>query len=218
VTREELLVQLAARVLVLPDDQPQRVAVDGMSCVGKSTLAAELTEVLEGAGRPVVRVAYDDFHHPRSVRHRQDRFSAEGYLDESFDAESLRRLVLDPLAAGERSVRPASFDLAEDVPVEVEPVPVPDNAIVLVDGSFLLALEPGSWDLGVLLIADPAAIIARALVRDGELGSPEQIRELYLRRYLGAWSLHEERHDPWSRAQVVVDLTDPLSPQLLAGG
>jgi uridine kinase len=189
-----------------------------MSCVGKSTLAAELTQVLEGAGRPVVRVAYDDFHHPRSVRHRRDRLSAQGYLEDSFDATSLRELVLDPLARGERLVRLASFDLAEDVPVEVESVPVAENAIVLVDGSFLLGLEPGSWDLGVLLVADPAAVIARALLRDGELGGPEQIRELYLRRYLGAWSLHEERHDPWSRAQVVIDLTDPVAPQLLAGG
>ena len=39
---------------------------------------------------------------------------------------------------------------------------------------------------------------------------------MYLRRYLAAGSLHQERDDPWSRADLVVDLTDPLAPRLLA--
>ena len=61
----------------------------------------------------------------------------------------------------------------------------------------------------MLVVADPAAVLERVLVRDADLGPPEQVRELYLRRYFAAWSLHEERDDPWSRADVVVDLTDP---------
>jgi uridine kinase len=219
VTREELLVQLAARVLVLPDERPQLVAIDGMSCVGKTTLAAELAAVLEGAGRPVIRVATDDFHHPQSVRHRRDRLSPEGYLEDSYDTGSLRDLVLEPLARGKRSVRTASFDLAADVAVQPEAVQVPPPAVVVVEGEFLLGLEPrAAWDLGVLLVADPAAVMARALVRDADLGSPDTVRELYLRRYLAAWALYDERRDPWSRADVVADLTDPASPVLLAGG
>ena len=75
-----------------------------------------------------------------------------------------------------------------------------------------------NWDLGILLVAEPGAVIERALVRDADLGTPDQVREVYLRRYLGAWSLYEERHDPWLRADAVVDLTDPLAPRLLSGG
>ena len=218
-TREELLVMLAAMVLVLPDDRPQLVAIDGMSCVGKSMLATELSPILEAAGRGVVRVSYDDFHHPIGVRHRRDRLSAEGYLEDSYDAASLRRLVLEPLGRGASSVRPASFDLAAEEPVEPEPVDVPAGAVVIVEGEFLLGPQVGAdWDLGVLLVGEPSAVLERALVRDADLGTPEQVREVYLRRYLGAWSLYEERHDPWSRADVVVDLTEPLAPRLLSGG
>lgn len=216
-TREELLIDLAGRVLALPDDRTRAVAIDGMSCVGKTSLANAIAAIVDGAGRPVVRVAYDDFHHPRGVRHRRDRLSAEGYLLDSFDADALRRLVLAPLATQANEIVTASFDLAADEPLSPSPTRVAASAVVVIDGSFLLTPDfDGAWDLAVLLVAEPAAVLARAMVRDTDLGTPEQVRELYLRRYLGAWALHEERHDPWSHADVVVDLTDPQAPRRLS--
>lgn len=215
VTREELLISLAARVLALPDDRPHTVAVTGMSCSGKTTLAGELAGIVSAAGRPVLEVAYDDFHQPKERRHLRGRASARGYLDDAFDPGSLRRLVLDPLAAGEARVTTASYDLADDRPVDPEPMPVPPDGIVLVEGSFLLV--PGladSWDLAVMVVAEPELVLERALVRDADLGTPEQVRQLYLRRYLAAESLHQERDDPWSSADVVVDLSDPDRPRL----
>lgn len=215
-TREELLVSLVARVLVLPEERPRLVAIDGTSCVGKTTLADELAVVLEGAGLLVVRVSGDDFHQPREVRHRRGRLSAEGYLEDSYDVASLRRLVLDPVRKGELSVRTASYDLAADAPVSPAPVELTASAVVLVEGEFLLVPElADAWDLGIMLVADPALILARALDRDADLGSPDEVRERYLRRYLGAWALHEERNDPWSLADVVVDVSEPDQPRML---
>ena len=215
VGREELLVALSARILALPDDRPRSVALTGMGCTGKTTLAAELVTVVTGAGRPVVPVAYDDFHHPSRRRHRQGRTSAAGYLDDSFDPESLRRLVLDPLAAGATTVVPASYDLAADRPLDPEPVAVPADGVVLVEGSFLLVPALADcWDLAMMVVADPARVLERGLVRDADLGTPEQVRELYLRRYLASEALHQERDDPWAHADVVVDLTEPDTPVL----
>ena len=214
--REELLVDLSARVLALPEDTPRAVAVDGMSGAGKTTLAADLAAILTGAGRHVVLVALDDFHHARDRRHRKGRLSPQGYLEDAFDMDSLRELVLDPLRRG-RDIRPAAYDLAADEPAEAEAVPVGPGTVVVVEGSFLLAeAVAGHWDLAVLVVADPAVVLDRALVRDVDLGTPDQVRELYLRRYLAAWALHEERNDPWSRADVVVDLTDPEHPRVLS--
>ena len=94
-------------------------------------------------------------------------------------------------------------------------MPLPSNGVVLVEGSFLLVPELADrWDLAILVVADPARVLERGLVRDADLGTPEQVRELYLRRYLAAESLHQERDDPWVHATVVVDLTDPLAPVL----
>lgn len=216
VTREELVVQLSARILALPDDAPRAVALTGMGCTGKTTLATELVTVVTGAGRPVVPLAYDDFHHPPSRRHRQGRTSAAGYLEDSFDPEALARLVLEPVAAGADAVTPASYDLAEDHPVDPDPVALQHDAVVLVEGSFLLVPELAEhWDLAVMVVADPAKVLERGLVRDAYLGTPEQVRELYLRRYLAAEALHQERHDPWEHADVVVDLSDPTAPRLV---
>lgn len=221
-TREELLVDLAARILALPESAPTTVAVDGMSGAGKTTLAADLAAILTGADRQVVVVALDDFHHARERRNRRGRLSAEGYLEDAFDVDALRSHVLDPLAgAGDAcevcEVRPAAYDLAADEPVEAEAVPVGPGTVVIVEGSFLLSEAVAErWDLAVLVVADPAVVLDRALVRDVDLGTPDQVRELYVRRYFAAWALHEERHDPWSRADAVVDLTDPEAPRLLS--
>ena len=216
VNREELLVTLASRVLALSDDRPRAVCVTGMSCSGKTTLAAELLEVLDGAGRPVVPVAYDDFHHPRERRYRAGRTSAEGYLDDAFDPESLRRLVLEPVREGADRVVRASYDLAADRPMPPDPVPLPASGVVLVEGSFLLVPAlAGCWDLAVMVVADPERVLERAAVRDADLGTPERVRELYLRRYLAAEAMHQERDDPWSAADVVVDLTEPMAPRIL---
>ncbi len=215
-TREELLVDLVARILAMPDDRPRLVAIDGMSCVGKSTLAAEVTSLLGSADIPVLAVSYDDFHHPAEVRRRRGRLSAEGYLEDSYDAAALRERVLDPAVNG-GEVRTASFDLASDHPVDPPGEELPAGSVVVVEGEFLLdAALAEFWDLAVLLVADPEQVLARAVARDAELGGPEQVRERYLRRYFAAWSLHEDRNDPWSRADVVVDLSDPQTPRALS--
>ncbi len=56
-----------------------RVAVDGRTASGKTTLADELGVAVEAAGRPVVRTSIDGFHRPRAERHARGRYSAEGY-------------------------------------------------------------------------------------------------------------------------------------------
>jgi len=214
--REELLVTLASLMLALPGGAARAVCLTGVGCSGKTTLAAELVDVVRGAGRPVLPVAYDDFHLPRERRHRHGRTSAAGYLEDSFDPDALRRLVLDPVAGGAESIRPAAYDLADDIPVTADPLPLPADAVVLVEGSFLLVPDLAErWNLAVLVVADPGRVLERGLVRDADLGTPDQVRELYLRRYLAAEALHQERDDPWSRADVVVDMSDPGAPAIL---
>ena len=214
--REELLVTVASLMLALPEDAPRAVCLTGVGCSGKTTLAAELVDIVRGAGRPVVAVSYDGFHLPRERRHRRGRTSAAGYLDDSFDPAALRRCVLDPVASSASSIVPAAYDLAADLPVEPRPAPLARNAVVLVEGSFLLVPELADrWDLSVLVVADPGRVLERGLVRDADLGTPDQVRELYLRRYLAAEALHHERDDPWSAADVVVEMSDPAAPRVL---
>ena len=96
-------------------------------------------------------------------------------------------------------------------------MPIAAGSVVLVEGSFLLVPAlAGRWDLSVFVVADAERVLERAVVRDADLGTPAEVREMYLRRYLAAESMHQERDDPWSHADVVVDLTDPAAPRLLS--
>lgn len=86
--RRALLEGIAARV---PKRAPDgvRVGIDGVDGVGKTVFADHLAAILRTAGRPVVRVSADDFHHPREVRYRRGRTSPKGFWLDSYDYSAL---------------------------------------------------------------------------------------------------------------------------------
>jgi hypothetical protein len=56
-TRQEMLDQLANRLIALQIQHPVRVAVDGIDAAGKTTLADELALLLTSRGRIVIRAS-----------------------------------------------------------------------------------------------------------------------------------------------------------------
>jgi len=112
-----VLEALADRIAVARLPHPVRIGVDGVDAAGKTTLADELAPLVEATGRPVVRATVDDFHRPRAERRRRGELSADGFYLDTFDYDSLRRVLLEPLGAGgDRSYRSETFDLAADRP------------------------------------------------------------------------------------------------------
>ena len=87
---------LVERAVALPS-RVLRVAVTGITASGKSTLVEELEQTLARRGRSCINIAVDDFHNPRSLRHRRGRESAEGYYFDAYNYPLLTKLVLDPL-------------------------------------------------------------------------------------------------------------------------
>jgi uridine kinase len=127
-----LLEELAERIASVQLDHPLRVAIDGRSCAGKSTLADGLAPLVEAHGLPVLRASVDGFHLPRAERYRRGRLSAEGYYFDSFDLDALRRSPLDPLGPGsDRGCRTAVFDARTDAPVEPPLVVAAPDAVLL---------------------------------------------------------------------------------------
>lgn len=194
-----------------------RVAIDGPDAAGKTTLADALAVRLAGL-RPTVRVSIDGFHRPRAERLRRGDLSPEGYYQDSFDHDALRRLVLEPLGpGGDRWYRPAVFDHRSDVAVAHPPERAPADAVLLVDGVFLQspALRD-HWDLRVFVDVDPDEAVRRAETRDaGLLGGQASVRQRYRRRYLPGQQLYRERCSPTTHADVVIDNTDLHHPVLI---
>ena len=216
--RAPLLAAFASRLAALQPDRRIFAAVDGVDGSGKTTFAEALAAVLAAAPhhRAVVRISLDDFHHPRAVRHRRGRESAEGFRHDSYNLRQFRAYVLDPLKpGGSGCYRMAGHDLATDAVLAPSPVPAAAAAVVLVDGMFLHRAElAADWDFSVYLDVPFAVTAARMAVRDGSPPDPDHPA---MRRYVGGQLLYFADTDPALRASVVVQNSDPEHPRVIAG-
>jgi len=96
-TRQTLLDGLARRLVALGPGR-LRVAVDGYTASGKTSLAHELAAAVRQLGRPTLRASLDDFKKPWSDAQEKgyDRLSGEGYYRNAPDFVSARSLLLEP--------------------------------------------------------------------------------------------------------------------------
>jgi len=149
--RSAVLNELASLVAVIVTSRPIRVAIDGRTASGKTTLADELAGVLSETGREVIRTSIDGFHRPKVERYARGRYSAEGYYYDARDLPAINALLLSPLGpGGDLRYRTASFDLDNDRPIEQEQQIASANAILIVDGTFLQRPElRDGWDLAI---------------------------------------------------------------------
>jgi uridine kinase len=203
-------------------DRVLRVAIDGPDAAGKTTLAdalaARLASEAPAAAHEPIRVSIDGFHRPREVRYRRGPLSPEGYVEDSFDYDAVRRLVLEPLAPGGCGwYQPAAFSYRADSPCLPAPQRAEPGAVLLFDGVFLLCDDlRGCWDLCIFVDVSPDEAVRRAVERDAELlGGAVEVRERYARRYLPGQQIYRGAASPETTADVVIDNNDPDRPCVL---
>jgi uridine kinase len=214
-TREELLSRLAEAVGSVSREHPTRVAVDGRPASGKTTLADELAVVLRARGRQVIRATIDEFLFPRSQRYRRGEYSAEGNYHDSFDFDTLHRVLLDPLGpGGDRRFRPAVRDRATDTPLSPPVTTATADAVLLFDGVFLMRPELiERWDLRILVSVAFEETLERARIRDrAEYGSVAAIERRFQHRYRPSQQLYLDTVRPADRADIVVHNDEPQRP------
>lgn len=215
--RETLLTQLAGLIHAVERPHPLRVAVDGIDAAGKTTLADDLVAPLEALGRPVIRATLDGFHRPRTDRYRRGPNSPEGYYHDSFDTAALLSHLLIPLRpSGDRRYRRRAFDYRVDAPVAAPVEVAAPDAVLLLDGVFLLRPELyAHWDTRIYVAISFEEMIRRARARDADaLGGAEAAEVRYRARYLPGQRLYLAEAHPRDRADVVVDNDDPAHPRL----
>lgn len=215
--RADVLSKIAERIGRRRLGHPFRVAVDGRTASGKTTLADELANVLTGQGRSVIRTSIDGFHRPWVERYARGRNSAEGYYHDARDLPAIVALLLAPLGPnGDRHYRTASFDLDADGPLVQEPKTADLDAILIVDGTFLQRLElRNHWDAALFVRTSAETAQARGLGRDAEkLGGEAAARDLYAKRYRPAYSLYERLAEPETHCDAIIDNDDLSQPRL----
>ncbi|QII04744.1 uridine kinase [Rhodococcoides fascians A25f] len=192
---------------------PLRVAIDGVTASGKSTCARWLVSAVAAQGRPAIHVTMDGFHHRRAHRYRQGRASATGYYRDAYDFDALCTQVLIPLGPkGSGEIRRRIIDLSSDEPVEDPPEPVPTDAIVVVDGTFLHRPPlPDYWDYTVFVDTPMDVARARGTARDADaLGGEVAAGMAFDQRYHAACRIYLDEVDPRARATRVLPGIDSL--------
>ncbi|MFD7156075.1 uridine kinase [Kribbella sp. NPDC059898] len=216
--RAVVLGKVAEEVLSVERGHPVRVAVDGCSAAGKTTLADELGGVLRGrTEREVIRVGLDYFKRAPELRTTYPIESPESYYYEVYDNEAIRARLLEPLGpGGDRSyttaLREANAVTVVDAPVRT----ASPQAIVIVDGCFLQRPElDDCWDLRLYVHVSFETVLHRGAQRDAAwMDSPEAAAHRYRTRYIPGERLYVNEISPATHADLLIDNEDPSTPVL----
>ena len=216
--RETLIQSLEEVILSIPCPHPLRVAIDGVDAAGKTMLAEELALSLKSQPRQVIQASVDGFHQPRAIRRQLGDLSPEGFYRDSYNYDSLIENLLTPLGTdGSRQFRTAVFDVRSDRPVDAPLQTADPDAILLMDGIFLLRpLLLPFWDLTIFLQVDFDTTFSRGTERDSaHLGSFTAAQRRYQERYIPGQQLYLEQARPLDIANIVIDNNDLEHPDFL---
>jgi uridine kinase len=217
-TRTALVDDLATRITRLGPDRI-RVAIDGYTAAGKTSLGHEIAAAVRELGRPTLRACLDDFKHPwRQARELgYDRVSGEGYYRNAYDFASARDLLLGPAAAdGSGQVVLCAHDPLTGEDHRATTVDAPPDAVLIVDSVFAFRPEYNDqWDFRIWVDVDPELALARGIARDTELEGRDEATRVHRDRYHAAELIYLAEVEPRSVADVVIDNRDFANPRLL---
>jgi uridine kinase len=216
--RAEMIEQLAEFIQQINRPHPLRVAIDGVDASGKTTLANELATALQRTDRKVIRASVDNFHNPEHIRRRQGSLSPEGFYYDSYNYPALVKNLLEPLGPnGDRRYKASVFNLRQDMPVVSPLITATKDAILLLDGIFLLRPQLlAYWDLTIYIGVEFCKTLERGATRDAELyGSYENAELRYRERYIPGQQLYHQEAQPLDKADILIDNNDLEQPKFL---
>lgn len=213
--RNELISEIANKILSLNVAHPIRVGVSGITASGKTTLANELMEELQKRKTDVVRTSIDHFHNPRVIRYRQGKESAIGYYEDAHDYTSFMQKLLIPLGpGGNLHYQTISLDLERDEFVNTESKVAKRDSIFMIDGTFLFKNDLSNlYDYKIFVQTDFEIARKRGAKREeGNFGSYEKAEDMFKKRYHAASKMYIEEHSPQLKADVVINNDDLDNP------
>ena len=135
---------------------PLVIALDGRSGVGKSTIASQLAVVL-----PATIIPTDDFFAAELTSADWDARSPSERARDAIDWQRLRRLVIEPLRAGEPAIwYPFDFAAGEradgSYAMSPEPVRREPASVIILDGAYSSRPELANLVDCAILVEAPA--------------------------------------------------------------
>ena len=146
------------------------VGVDGPDGATRAPFADDLAADLRALGHDTFRASFADFRHPRAHRESRGAETAVGLYEHGYDYSAFRRVLLGPFRlAGSTGFSTAFFDAERDVPFESRWQSGPADAVLVVDGPYLLRPElRGVWNFTVRLDSEVPGAGAAASEAENE--------------------------------------------------
>lgn len=217
-SRQELIEYLAKQISEKKkSEQPLFACIEGIDTSGKSTLCVVLADYLTSQGYSVIKASIDDFHYPSEKRYRLGSKSPKGYYRETFDYDSLKKYLIEPLKSGVLEYRTASYDLKTESRLEQETKKATMDSILLLEGVFLHRPELiNNWDISIFIHIDFEQVITRAKVRDlGIFGSEADVEDRYRSKYIPGQQIYLMEAKPHRQANIVIDNNDFNNPRVI---
>jgi hypothetical protein len=181
-----------------------RVAIDGAEALEPGTFGAVLATGLRDRGRFALHISADDFLLPASQRFEFGKTSPESFYLGWRDERGLQREVLDPAGPdGSGKVLPVLWRADVDRSARASYVTVPDDAIVIVSGQFLLG-GGLTFEMSVHVDASEKALARRT--------APDRAWTL------PAYRQYADEVAPATFADLLIRLEDPKHPAIVDGG
>jgi uridine kinase len=219
--RSALIADVAARIAATAPGR-LRVAIDGLTCAGKTSFGHEVAAALRGIGRPTARASMDDFKNPwREAREQgYDRLSGEGYYRNAYDVRSAVDLLLAPAGPGGSGVLVlCAHDPLTGEDHRDETVATPAGTVLVVDSVFAFRPEyNGFWDYRIWLDVDAGLALRRGVARDTAREGAAEAERVHRDRYHAAEAIYQTEVDPLLAADLVIDNSDFAAPVILGAG
>jgi uridine kinase len=218
--RAALIKDVAARVAGIAPDR-LRVAIDGMTCAGKTSFGHELAAALRDLGRPTARASMDDFKNTWSEARElgYDRVSGEGYYRNAYDFRSARELLLEPAGPdGSGELVLCAHDPLTGEDHRGTTITAPADAILIVDSVFAFRPEYDEfWDYRIWLEVAPDLALRRGIARDAPMEGAAEAASVHRDRYYAAELIYIAEVGPRARADLIIDNADFARPVLHDG-
>jgi uridine kinase len=191
-------------------DKPIRIAVNGIEGTGKTVLAEKLTKYLNSENLNAIQVSIDGFHFNKEVRYKQGRNSAKGYYENSYNEIVFVEKVLKSSQTDSPNYTIATHNLETDEYLNLEPIKLENNSILITDGAYLFKANYRShWDLKIYLKTSFEIAMKRGIERDKDsLGGVELAKEKYEKRYHESSRMYLTENEPEKIADIIIDNSD----------
>ena len=190
--------------------KPIRVAINGIEGTGKTTFAYALVKHMNALGHETIHISIDGFHFNKKVRYRQGRDSAKGYYEDSYNEAAFVEKVLQRSQGNPPEYIEATHDLISDAYVNLPPIPLGHNAVIVTDGCYLFKpVFNEFWDLRIYLKTDFTTALKRGAQRDQKaLGGYTLAKQKFESRYHAASKRYISEVMPETLADLIIDMTE----------